>query len=307
MVRRLRCKKSICPAPLKKTAEGKADRLKSVTREKHRLKPVLRGLAVFFIRLFVSPRGSSTADHKKRWSAPRSVGVAVMLLCMSCRLGLAHDVITTKLTWNREISRVIYKRCVSCHRDGGTAMSLMTYEEARPWAKAIRDQAVARTMPPWGAVKGVGSFQNDPSLTEVEIQMFVAWVEGGAPKGDDDFIAPKPPGTQDAAAKPTAHTARVATKVAAKPVVSKTQPVTGDFQLDHPMAVVGIKPEELDGGQSMLVDAWLPDGRIEHLIWLRDYRKEWTREYLFRVPLKLPAGTTVHVKAPGSAKALLLF
>jgi mono/diheme cytochrome c family protein len=90
---------------------------------------------------------------------------------------LSHDVITTKLTWNREISRMVYKRCASCHRDGGTAMSLLTYDEARPWAKAIRDQVVARSMPPWGAVKGVGSFQNDPSLTEVEIQMIVAWVD----------------------------------------------------------------------------------------------------------------------------------
>src|SRR5258708_123555 len=88
--------------------------------------------------------------------------------------GLSHDVITTKLTWNREISRVVYKRCATCHRQGGGAMALLTYDDARPWAKAIRDQVVARSMPPWGAVKGVGTFQNDPSLTEVEIQMVVA-------------------------------------------------------------------------------------------------------------------------------------
>src|ERR1700752_2678642 len=106
-----------------------------------------------------------------------------LLLLAAPYAGLSHDIITTKLTWNREISRVVYKRCAACHRDGGAAMSLMTYDDARPWAKAIRDQVVARSMPPWGAVKGVGSFQNDPSLTEIEIQMLVAWVEGGAPKG----------------------------------------------------------------------------------------------------------------------------
>ncbi len=163
-------------------------------------------------------------------------------------------------------------------------------------------------MPPWGAVKGVGSFQNDPSLTEIEIQMFVAWVEGGAPKGDDDSIAPKlPAGPGDGpsvAARPKGATPH---RIAAKPAERKVQPVAGEFQLDRPMVLLGLRPESLDDGQSMLVDAWLPDGAIEHLIWLRDYRKPWTRDYLFRSPLKLPAGTTVRVKASSAAKALLLF
>jgi hypothetical protein len=171
-------------------------------------------------------------------------------------------------------------------------MSLTTYDDARPWAKAIRDQVVARTMPPWGAVKGVRSFQNDPSLTEVEIQMLVAWVEGGAPKGDDDSLAPKLPDAPRASAHAAAY---------------KLQPVAADFTLERPMIMLGLKPEGLDGGQSMLVDAWLPDGRIEHLIWLRDYRKEWSREYVFREAVKLPKGTTVHVKGPAAAKAVLLF
>jgi hypothetical protein len=174
-------------------------------------------------------------------------------------------------------------------------MSLLTYQDARPWAKAIRDQAVARTMPPWGAVKRVGSFQNDPSLTEVEIQMLVAWVEGGAPKGDDDSLAPKLPPTSKVAPKPPL---KVPTR--------KQQPVAGELKLDRPVVLQGLRPESLNDGQSMLVDAWFPDGRIEHLIWLRDYRQSWTRDYLLRSPLKLPAGTTIQVKAPPSAKALLL-
>jgi hypothetical protein len=171
-------------------------------------------------------------------------------------------------------------------------MSLLTYDEARPWAKAIRDQVVARTMPPWGAVKGVGSFRNDPSLTEVEIQMLVAWVEGGSPNGDDDSLAPRPP---------------AAPKVEAKALSYKEQAVEHDFQLSHPMAVLAIRPDSLNDGASMFVDAWLPDGRVEHLIWLRNYRKDWTRDYLFRSPLKLPAGATVHVAGPTGAKAVLLF
>ena len=216
----------------------------------------------------------------------------LLLLLAAAPLCLSHDVITTKLTWNREISRIVYTRCASCHREGASAMSLVTYDEARPWAKAIRDQVVARSMPPWGAVKGVGSFQHDPSLTEVEIQMFVAWVEGGAPKGDDDSLAPKLP------APP---------KVPGQPAVHKTQSVTGDIELTRPMILLGVRPDSLDDGQSLLVDAWFPDGRIEHLVWLRNYRKLWTRDYLFRAPLRLPAGTTVHVKGPSAAKVLLLF
>ena len=59
------------------------------------------------------------------------------------RIASAHDVITTKLTWSAEISRIVFRRCMSCHREGGpTPMSLTTYETARPWAKAIRDQVL---------------------------------------------------------------------------------------------------------------------------------------------------------------------
>jgi len=75
----------------------------------------------------------------------------------------AHEPITTKLTWTREISRIFYKRCVTCHRAGGKApMPLVTYEEARPWAKAIKEEVLERRMPPWGAVKGFGESRTTP-------------------------------------------------------------------------------------------------------------------------------------------------
>lgn len=214
---------------------------------------------------------------------------AYSLAWLAVMPAFAHDVITTKLTWNREISRMVYKRCAGCHREGGTAMSLLTYDEARPWAKAIRDQIVARTMPPWGAVKGVGSFQHDPSLTEVEIQMIVAWVEGGAPKGDEAAIPYKPPVQKPVKALPY-----------------KTRIVSGETQLEKPAILLGLRPESLEDGQSMFVDAFYPDGRIEHLIWLRDYRTAWTRDYLFRTPFKLPAGTTIRVRPDKAACQLLI-
>lgn len=64
-------------------------------------------------------------------------------------------------------------------------MSLATYEEARPWAKAIKEELLEKRMPPWHAVRGYGEFRNAPAVTQREIDLIVNWVEGGAPRGDE--------------------------------------------------------------------------------------------------------------------------
>jgi hypothetical protein len=64
-------------------------------------------------------------------------------------------------------------------------MSLVKFDDARPWAKSIRNRVAARTMPPWGADPEHGVFKNDPRLSDKEIATILAWVDGGAPKGDD--------------------------------------------------------------------------------------------------------------------------
>ena len=71
-------------------------------------------------------------------------------------------------------------------------MSLMTYDDARPWARAVKQKVVAREMPPWGADPHVGKFANDPSLTDAEIATITAWVDGGAPEGNRSDL-PKAP------------------------------------------------------------------------------------------------------------------
>ena len=71
-------------------------------------------------------------------------------------------------------------------------MSLATYEEARPWAKAIKEEILEKRMPPWHAVKGYGEFSNAPALTQHEIDLLVNWVEGGAPKGDEKDLPRSP-------------------------------------------------------------------------------------------------------------------
>ena len=186
---------------------------------------------------------------------------------MGATVARAHEPITTKLTWTQEISRIIYKRCASCHHEGGTAFSLMTYDEARPWAKAIREEVLERSMPPWGAVVGVGAFRDDPSLTPLEIEMLVSWVEGGAPEGDVVYLPPH------AGVRYGAKSA-----AGAKPllIVESTVPLI----VARAYYCVAITPRDMPEGSSMEVTAYKPDGEVEHLIWLRNYREEWTRDLL---------------------------
>ena len=197
---------------------------------------------------------------------------------------VAHDPITTNLTWTQEISRIVYKHCVSCHREGGTAMSLVSYEEARPWAKAIRDEILQRRMPPWDAVKGVGDFRDDQSLTQPEIDMLVGWVEGGAPEGNPVYL-PAMPHTDPPEPAP------------AGPEI----PLRGSMTLSKPLTLAGIRPH---GALEVL--ACLPDGEVEHLIWIRAYHAQWKLSYYFRTPVELPKGAKLMLYSPSGSDATLI-
>ena len=96
-------------------------------------------------------------------------------------------------TFSKDIAPVLFNRCAECHRPGAMApMSLLTYEDARPWAKAIKAKVVKREMPPWGADPSVGKFANDPSLSQAEIDMIAAWADAGAPEGKRADLPPAP-------------------------------------------------------------------------------------------------------------------
>jgi len=207
----------------------------------------------------------------------------------------AHEPITTKLTWTQEISRIIYKRCASCHRDGGAAFSMVSYDEARPWAKAIREEVLERRMPPWGAVEGIRAYRDDPSLTPVEIEMLVNWVEGGAPEGDPVYLPAKP---NWSAGKGRQNASPASETIA----IPSGRPLT----LEHAVSAVAIEPRDLPAGASMEVSAFAPDGTVEHLIWLRNYREAWKRTYWFSDPVALPGGTRLVVNSTGPAAAILL-
>lgn len=95
----------------------------------------------------------------------------------------SHTRITTNIIYKKEVAQIFQRKCFQCHSDNNLSMSLTTYEVARPWARAIREEVVARTMPPWGAVTGFGHFANDVSLTQREIDIILSWADGGAPSG----------------------------------------------------------------------------------------------------------------------------
>jgi hypothetical protein len=92
---------------------------------------------------------------------------------------------TTSVTFNKDVLPLLQKNCQSCHRPGELApMSLLTYSDARPWAKAMKTAVVTRKMPPWFADPQYGHFANDRTLTEEQINTLAAWADNGAPEGD---------------------------------------------------------------------------------------------------------------------------
>ena len=194
----------------------------------------------------------------------------------------SHDPITTKLTWTQEISRIVYKRCASCHRDGGAAFSLVKYEEARPWAKAIRDQVRMRTMPPWGAVKGIGEFANDPSLSDPEIDMLVMWVEGGAPEGELKYL-PAPP---------------LPVSGFPEPKFPRELRVATTWKASSAVRLAAVAGSDLRKGGSLEVWISRVDGGVERLLWLKDYQAIFPRQFVLREPVTVRTGDVVHVTAP---------
>jgi len=106
---------------------------------------------------------------------------------------VAEDTTPGQVTFTKDVAPILQARCQTCHRpDTFAPMSLLTYEEARPWAKSIKQKVVAREMPPWYIDKHVGvrNFKNDVSLSDQEIATLVKWADSGAPKGNPADMPP---------------------------------------------------------------------------------------------------------------------
>src|SRR5437773_277121 len=115
-----------------------------------------------------------------------AIGVAV-----GVHRGEAHKAITSKYTYNDDVFPIFKARCASCHVQGGvTPMSLMTYEEAFPWAESIRAELVAAHMPPWNADEGFGAIKQAHTLSPHELDVILTWATGGNPRGRIDQQLP---------------------------------------------------------------------------------------------------------------------
>jgi hypothetical protein len=200
-----------------------------------------------------------------------------------------HDIITTKITFDREIARILYARCISCHKEGGSAFSLMVYSEARPWAKAIQEEVLERRMPPWGAVKGFGEFRDEQALTPEQMEVVAGWVDGGAPEGEPKDLPPVP--------KPE--------ESPVKPPGLKEIALSGDHKLMHGMTLAGLRPKQIAPKASFQITAERPDGSIEPLLWLEPFKPAFSHAFWFKNPIQLPAGTVIR-GVPADASILLL-
>ena len=96
-------------------------------------------------------------------------------------------------TFTKDIAPIFQAKCEACHRPGSIApMSLVTYQESRPWARSIRERVSTRQMPPWhiDPTVGITEFKNDRSLTDDQLDTIVRWVDGGAPRGNPEDMPP---------------------------------------------------------------------------------------------------------------------
>jgi len=126
------------------------------------------------------------------------LALSFIVICLFCLVfyssrSVSGDTSRSTVTFAKHVAPILQKRCEECHRQGGMApMSLATYEEARPWARAIKEKVVKREMPPFHAAGVVGRYHNDPRLTDAEIATITKWVDGGVVKGDaKDLPAPR--------------------------------------------------------------------------------------------------------------------
>ena len=215
---------------------------------------------------------------------------AVALLGLVAASAWSHPMMGA-ITWNRHVSRIVYAHCVSCHHDGGTSFPLVEYREAREVATAIKDTVLARTMPPWGAVKGFGELRDDAALSASEIDLLVEWVDTGTPRGNNARALPEAP----------KHSAADDAFAAPKDAIA----VSGDTVLSRAATIAGLKPERVAPDASIQVVATLPDGSVLPLVWLYEYRSDYTHAFWFAQPLALPAGTTIR-GVPNDARVLLI-
>ncbi|MCI0524792.1 MAG: hypothetical protein L0Y75_05965 [Acidobacteria bacterium] len=128
----------------------------------------------------------SNLSHHSRATIVVSAFAFFLFASLLPPTGATHEPITTKVMFNKEVIRILERNCLGCHAPDKikSDIPLTTYEEARPWAKAIKEEVLEKRMMPFQAVKGYGSFVHDYTLPQRDVELLISWIEGGAPRGD---------------------------------------------------------------------------------------------------------------------------
>lgn len=222
---------------------------------------------------------------------PRAL-VSIAALALSVSAVAAHDRISTKVTWDREIAPIMQARCVSCHAPGARGpMPLTTYEEVRPWARAIKEEVLTRRMPKWHVVRGYGDFSNDPSLSPFEVALIAAWVDGGVPRSAAG-IPQSPPPAVVAAGTPSGGPARAVSL----PCSTRTLPRG---------RLLGLKPM-LGKGESLRLMMTGADGLEEPILWVRDFDPAFPETYWLRNPVTITRAIRLDAEFSGSCTLTFL-
>jgi hypothetical protein len=140
----------------------------------------------------------TTRDTRRERDGRRSLHMLGPMLAAATLMGIpalprAQNVARGDVTFTKDIAPVVQRSCENCHRKGGVApMSLSTYVEARPWARAMKRATSAGEMPPWFIDRNIGiqKFKDDISLSEEEIGKIARWADSGAPQGNPADMPP---------------------------------------------------------------------------------------------------------------------
>jgi mono/diheme cytochrome c family protein len=133
-------------------------------------------------------------ETMKRFASATAI-IALAALCLFSLPTISADdkPASKQTTFTKDVAPILFKNCAGCHRPDDIApFSVLSYKEARPWAKSIREKVANREMPPWGAHPSHGEFSNDTRLNQSEIDAIVAWVDGGAKEGSPKDMPPAP-------------------------------------------------------------------------------------------------------------------
>ena len=210
----------------------------------------------------------------------------------------------SSVTFSKDIAPILQRACQNCHRPGSIApMSLLTYRDARPWARSIKQKVSQREMPPWFVEKNIGirKFKNDVSLTDQEIATIVEWVDNGVPEGDPTDM----PASRQFADFNTWHIGKpdlIVTTPKEYSVAPNAPDQWVDYYVDPGLTedryikLVSFQPHMHSRGKRQCIEAIYPDGRHEILNCAK-VNFGWAIAYLYAddaAPL-LPAGSMLHV------------